>query len=138
MTEKRTLLVEIVTPEEVVYAREVHMVVAPAVNGEVGILPLHIPMVAQLGMGEVRTKIDERYEYFAVDGGFLEVREDKVAILAEHAVPASQIDVDAVQRTKEDAERNIAGASEEEIDELRQALARAVLMLKVARKARGG
>jgi F-type H+-transporting ATPase subunit epsilon len=72
----RTLLCEIVTPEHILYTNEVEMVVAPALDGELGILPLHAPMVAALKAGEVRVKFDgDQIEWFAISGGYLQVHE---------------------------------------------------------------
>ncbi len=76
----RTLLVEIVTPERIVYTNEVEMVIAPTIDGEIGILPLHIPLVTVLAPGELRVRHNEGkdVEWFAVSGGYLQVHEDKV------------------------------------------------------------
>jgi F-type H+-transporting ATPase subunit epsilon len=91
----RTLLCEIVTPEAILYANEVQMVVATTSDGEIGILPLHAPVVATLAPGEVRLRFGDNatdWEYFSIAGGYLQVHEDKVIILADHAVSVSQID----------------------------------------------
>ena len=105
----RILLLEIVTPERIVYTNEVEMVVAPALDGELGILPLHAPMVAALKAGEVRVKFDtDQVEWFAISGGYLQVHEDKVVILADDAVPSSQIDVERAKQATERAEQRLA------------------------------
>jgi F-type H+-transporting ATPase subunit epsilon len=120
----RILLCEIVTPERIVYTNEVEMVVAPALDGEIGILPLHAPMVAALKAGEVRVKYDnDSVEWFAISGGYLQVHEDKVVILADDAVPSSQIDVERAKQATELAEKRLAeikaaGAVAELADEL--------------------
>jgi F-type H+-transporting ATPase subunit epsilon len=101
----RTLLCEIVTPERILYTSEVRMVVASTLSGEVGILPLHAPLVTQLAPGEVRLQFGDlasEWEFFSVSGGYLQVHEDKVIVLADDAISVSQIDV---QREKESAER---------------------------------
>ncbi len=92
----RTLICEVVTPERIVYRNEVEMVVAPAIDGEIGILPLHAPLVTLLKPGEIRVRYDEgrEVEWIATSGGYLQVHEDKVIVLADRAEIASQIDVD--------------------------------------------
>ena len=112
----RTLLCEIVTPERIVYTNEVEMVVAPTVDGEVGILPLHAPLVSVLKPGEVRVKWNDQkdVEWFAVSGGYIQVHEDKVIILADQAVPVSQIDVERAHRALELAKQRLSEVSAED------------------------
>jgi len=96
----RTLLAEIVTPQSILYTNEVQMVVATTPDGEVGILPLHAPLVTTLGPGEVRLRFGDNaadWEFFSISGGYLQVHEDKVIILADAAVPVSQIDATRVR-----------------------------------------
>jgi F-type H+-transporting ATPase subunit epsilon len=91
----RTLLAEIVTPESILYTNEVQMVVATTTQGEIGILPLHAPIVTTLAAGEVRLRFGDGaadWEYFSISGGYLQVHEDKVIVLADNAIPVSQID----------------------------------------------
>ncbi|MBA4495962.1 ATP synthase F1 subunit epsilon [Paenactinomyces guangxiensis] len=76
---------DIVTPERLVYSDEVDMVITRAAAGDIGILPRHAPLVSPLGVTTVRVKKDGQEEKIAVSGGFLEVRPDKVTILAEEA-----------------------------------------------------
>jgi F-type H+-transporting ATPase subunit epsilon len=95
----RTLLAEIVTPESILYTNEVQMVVATTPQGEIGILPLHAPIVTTLAAGEVRLRFGDNasdWEYFSISGGYLQVHEDKVIVLADNAVPVSQIDASRV------------------------------------------
>jgi len=91
----RTLLCEIVTPEAILYTNEVQMVVATTSDGEIGILPLHAPVVTTLAPGEVRLRFGDGaadWEFFSISGGYLQVHEDKVIVLADNAVSVSQID----------------------------------------------
>lgn len=104
----RTLIVEIVTPEHIAYTNEVEMVVAPTIDGEIGVLPLHAPLVGALKAGEVRVKTGEAVEWFAVSGGYIQVHEDKVIILADDAIVASQIDVERARKAKALAEERLA------------------------------
>jgi F-type H+-transporting ATPase subunit epsilon len=106
---ERTLLCEIVTPERIVYTNEVKMVVAPTIDGEIGVLPLHAPLVSALKTGEVRVRHgNDEVEWFAVSGGYIQVHEDKVIILADHAAAASQIDVERERQALEHAKQRMA------------------------------
>lgn len=116
----KTLLCEIVTPERIVYNNEVQMVVAMTTMGEVGILPLHAPLVTTLAPGEVRLKIGDAaadWEYFAISGGYMQVHEDKVIVLADAAVPVSQIDRARVQESLERIKARLAELPEDAGDE---------------------
>jgi F-type H+-transporting ATPase subunit epsilon len=105
----RTLICEIVTPERILYTNEVEMVIAPTIEGEVGILPLHAPMVAALKPGEVRVRYEtDRIEWFAISGGYLQVHEDKVMILADDAAASGQIDVERARESRARAEQMLA------------------------------
>jgi F-type H+-transporting ATPase subunit epsilon len=107
----RTLICEIVTPERILYTNEVEMVIAPTIEGEVGILPLHAPMVAALKPGEVRVRYEtDRIEWFAISGGYLQVHEDKVMILADDAAASGQIDVERARESRARAEQMPARA----------------------------
>jgi F-type H+-transporting ATPase subunit epsilon len=99
-----TLRLEIVTPERKVYENDVNMVVVKGVEGEMGILPHHIPLVTPLKVAPVKAKIGNTEEFIAVHGGFMEVRKDKVVILAEAAELGSDIDVSRARSAKERAE----------------------------------
>lgn len=121
----RTLLCEIVTPESILYTNEVEMVVATTPQGEVGILPLHTPMVTMLAPGEVRLRFGSNsadWEFFSIAGGYLQVHEDKVIILADAAVPVSQIDVKRMQDSKALIEARIAELPIDAIDEREEAI----------------
>ena len=115
----RTLLCEIVTPERIVYTNEVEMVVAPTIDGEIGILPLHMPIVSVLRPGEIRVKwnADKDIEWFAVSGGYIQVHEDKVIILADEAAIVSKIDIERTKQAVELAKQRLASISEEASDE---------------------
>jgi F-type H+-transporting ATPase subunit epsilon len=120
----RTLIAEIVTPASIVYTNEVEMVVAPTIDGEIGILPLHAPLVGVLKPGEVRVKTGDVVEWFAVSGGYVQVFQDKVIVLADDAEASSQIDVVRARQAKELAEQRLAelGGAGEETDALERDL----------------
>lgn len=116
----RTLLCEIVTPERILYTNEVEMVVAPTIDGEVGILPLHAPLVSVLRPGEIRVKWngDKNVEWFAVSGGYIQVHEDKVIILADEAAIVSKVDLERVRHALELAKARMASIAEEDTEEV--------------------
>ncbi len=134
----RTLMCEIITPERIVYTNEVEMVVAPTIDGEIGVLPLHAPLVSALKPGEIRVKWDndKETEWFAVAGGYIQVHEDKVIILADHAVVASQIDVERARQALELAKERMASlpaeADEVERDTMQAELKWCEMQLEVA------
>ncbi|MEW9702339.1 F0F1 ATP synthase subunit epsilon [Paenibacillus sp. SI8] len=112
-----TFLLEIVTPERKVYADEASMVVARGVEGELGILPNHIPLVTPLKISSITVKKQgSKDEIIAVNGGFMEVRKDKVVILAESAELPEQIDVERANAAKERAEKRLADAKQANVD----------------------
>jgi len=116
----RTLLCEIVTPERIVYKNEVRMVVAMTTTGEVGILPLHAPLVSTLAPGEIRLQFGETatdWETFSVSGGYVQVHEDKVLVLADAAVSVSQIDAARARESKALIEERLASLPEDAVDE---------------------
>ena len=91
------LLLEIVTPERLAYSDQVDSVVCPGIQGELGILPHHAPLISTLGYGELRIRKGSEEEFFAIAGGFLQVRPDKVVVMAETADLASDIDLERAQ-----------------------------------------
>ena len=116
----RTLLCEIVTPEHIVYKNEVRMAVAMTTTGEIGILPLHAPLVSQLAPGEIRLQHGEKaneWETFSVSGGYIQVHEDKVLVLADAAVAVSQIDANHARESKALIEERLARLPEDAVDE---------------------
>src|ERR1700689_2456544 len=103
------LTLEIVTPEARVYSETVDTVVIPTVDGEVGILPGHIPLVAQLGAGELRATKGNTTELLVVGGGFAQVTGEKVSILADSAIEEEKIDEHAVENAMKRAEEELKG-----------------------------
>ncbi|MBB6732990.1 F0F1 ATP synthase subunit epsilon [Cohnella zeiphila] len=117
-----TLRLEIVTPERKVYEQDVNMVVVHGVGGQLGILPHHVPLVTPLKIAPVKAKKDNSEEFIAVHGGFMEVRKDKVVILAETAELGADIDVARAQQAKDRAEHRLS-SKQDEIDHKRAELA---------------
>ena len=118
----KTIAVNIVTPDGPVYDSEVSMVIAVTATGEMGVLPGHIPTVAPLGIGAVRLKKENSTELVAVNGGFLEIRPEKVTILAQSAERATEIDLARAQESAKRAEA-LLQANKDEIDFKRAELA---------------
>lgn len=131
-----TVQTSVVTPDGTVYEGDVDMVVVRTVEGELGILPNHIPLVSPLAIGIARMKKGSSEDRIAVSGGFVEVRPDKVTILAEASERPSDIDVDRAQQAKERAEKRVNAGSQDGINTVRAkaALERAINRLKVAGK----
>ncbi|MDF2720346.1 MAG: subunit epsilon of synthase [Paenibacillus sp.] len=92
------------------------MVIVKGAQGELGILPNHIPLVTPLKIAPVIIKKGNAHEYMAVNGGFMEVRKDKVVILAESAELQSDIDVDRARSSKDRAEKRLSEAKKDETD----------------------
>ena len=132
------LLLEIVTPERQVFSEEVDSVVCPGVEGELGVLPNHAPLLTTLGVGELRIRRGGEEEFFAIAGGFLQVRPDRVVVMAETADMASEIDVEKAQEARREAERALAEGFEEPADlaRARASLQRALLRIRVAERRR--
>ena len=99
------LHLEIVTPERLAYSDDVDMVLVPGIEGELGILPHHTPLVSLLGVGELKIRKGGSEEVFAIAGGFLQVRPDKVVVMAETADIDSDIDLERAQKARAEAER---------------------------------
>lgn len=119
----KTVSVHVVTPDGPVYEADVEMVSCKATSGELGILPGHIPLVAPLEVGAVRLKKEGNTDLVAVSGGFIEVRPDKVTILAQAAEKPSEIDVDRARSAKERAEQRLQQANNDNVDFKRAELA---------------
>jgi F-type H+-transporting ATPase subunit epsilon len=129
-----TLLLEIVTPERRVYAKDVEMVSVKGLDGELGIMPLHVPIVSPLKIAPVRVKlIGGGEDFIAVHGGFVEVRKDKVVILAEGAELSEEIDVDRAERARLRAEQRLSNKDMVDFHRAEIALQRALTRLDVKR-----
>jgi F-type H+-transporting ATPase subunit epsilon len=128
------LTLELATPSRLVVSAEVDEVVAPGSLGYFGVLPGHAPLLATLGIGEVTYRIGREEYHVAVSGGFAEVRNDKVIILADAAETPADIDRARAEQARDRAEARLAGRGQDEVDYARAgaALARALTRLQVA------
>lgn len=132
---------EVVTAERSVYSDDVDLLIAPGVEGELGILPHHTPLLTVLTMGELRIRKGQEEISMAISGGFLEVRPDKVVVLADTAERADEIDLERAEAARRRAEELLV-LRPEEADRVRAeaAMRRAMTRLRVAerRRRRGG
>ncbi len=130
---------EIVTAERVVFSDEVDVVVAPGVEGQLGILPRHAPLLTTLKPGELVVRKEGAETSMFVSGGFLEVLDDKVTVLADTAERAEEIDVSRAEEARRRAETRLREkASEIDVTRAQLALSRSLERIKVSRKRRGG
>ena len=128
--------IEVVTIERLVYSEEADLVLAPGVEGQLGILPKHAPLISRLESGALVIRKDGRDEVLAIGGGFMEVLADRVVVLADSAELAEEIDVRRAQAARERAAqlvRQKLGRIEAAQAEL--ALRRSLTRLRVARRA---
>ena len=130
------LELEVVTPDRLVLKETVDIVMAMGALGEFGILANHVPFLTPLQTGELRYRKDNKLEYLVVTGGFAEVSNNKVTVLAEAAERAREIDIDRAKRARERAEKRLAQAKSEAVDYLRAeaALKRAIARVRTAEK----
>lgn len=111
-----SLLLEIVTPEKVVFSDRADSVVLPTTEGEVGVLSGHIPLLTTLTPGELQVITEGRTEYLTVDKGFAQVLGDKVSVLTEGAIDVGEIDLSAVEDAQLRAEKALAEAAKQKMD----------------------
>jgi F-type H+-transporting ATPase subunit epsilon len=132
-----TIRLEIVTAEREVYSEDVDVVVAPGIDGELGILPRHAPLLTALKPGEIRVVKDGEESYIAVGRGFLEVFGNKVTILADAAEHAEEIDIQRTEEAlKRAQERVAASSSDSDMERALASIRRSQARLKVARRRR--
>ena len=132
-----TFKLELVTAERLVYSEDVDMVIAWGLEGQLSILPHHAPLMTMLQPGELIIKKNNEESYLAVSGGFLEVRPDRVVVLADACERADEIDTTRAEEARRRAEESMRAPSPE-IDTAvaEAALRRSLIRLKVAEKSR--
>ena len=133
------LSVEIVTGERIVLQEDnVDMVVAPGAEGALGILPGHAKLISLLASGELKFTRGSEEEFFAVFGGFIEVANDRVIILADSAERASEIDLQRVAAARDNAETALRNREEvADLAEVEAALRRAAIRERIGQRRRG-
>jgi F-type H+-transporting ATPase subunit epsilon len=134
------LKLEIVTPEEKAYSDDVDMVVIPGVEGELGVLPMHVPLMTQLLAGPLRILKDGKQSELVIGNGFAEVTQTNVSILTDMAIEEQAIDEAAAEEALRRAETALKDKSlhGEDLAEVEAALARSLAQLRAKRRRRGG
>jgi F-type H+-transporting ATPase subunit epsilon len=131
-----TLKLEIVTPEGRAYSDDVAMVVLPAIEGEIGIYPAHVPLMTQLLPGELRIVKEGKTTELVVGSGFIEVTGDRVSVLTESALGDEQIDESATEEAIKRAQAALRdkNLSSDETAEVEASLARALAQIRFKRR----
>ncbi len=135
-----TIKLDVVTPERVVFSEEVNMVIARALDGDLGVLANHAPLITALKIGILRVKKGDRISHIAISGGgFMEVNPEKITILADTAEKPGEIDVERAKSAKERAEKRLT-SQREDVDYARAeaALRRAMTRLETIEKEKTG
>jgi len=129
------LKLEIVTPEEKTYSEDVEMVTVPAAEGEMGIMPGHVPLMAQVVAGELYVRKDNRDYFLAIGDGFVQITGERVAIMTDMAIKAENIDEAKAEEAKRRAEARLAEKlDDEESATVAASLAHSLAQLKVKRR----
>lgn len=132
-----TLKLEIVTPEAKVYSEDVDMVTLPGVEGEMGIFPMHVPLMTQLAAGEITARKGGQDYFLAVGDGFVEVTGDRVSIITDMAIRAENIDESKAEEARRRAEARLSEKLDDaEVASVNAALAHSLAQLKVKKRQR--
>ena len=132
-----TLKLEIVTPEGTVYSEHVEMVTMPGVVGQMGVYPLHVPLMTQMVPGEIIVRKDGHDSFIATGEGLIEVTADHISILTDLAVAADRIDEAKAEEARRRAEARLREKlSDEEVASVNASLARSLAQLHVKRRQR--
>jgi len=132
-----TLKLQIVTPDAIAYSENVQMVTLPAVTGQIGVLPRHVPLLTQIVPGEIIARTGEKEAYLAVGEGLVLVTGDSVSILTDMAVAAENIDEAKAEEARQRAAARLRDKiSDEEVASVNGALARSLAQLRVKRRRR--
>jgi F-type H+-transporting ATPase subunit epsilon len=130
-----TLKLEIVTPDAKAFSDDVEMVTVPAAEGEMGIYPQHVPVLTQIVPGELIVRKDGRDSFLAIGEGFIQVTGERVAIMADMAIRAENIDEAKAEEARQRAETRLAEhLDDEEAAIVNAALTHSLAQLKVKRR----
>jgi F-type H+-transporting ATPase subunit epsilon len=134
-----TLKLEIVTPEGRAYSEDVAMVVLPAIEGEIGVYPAHVPLMTQLLPGELRIIKEGKTTELVVGSGFIEITGDSVSVLTDSALGEEQIDETATEEAVKRAQAALKdkSLSSDETAEVEASLARAIAQIRFKRRRQG-
>lgn len=129
-----TLKLEIVTPEAMIFSEDVEQVTFTGIDGEMGILPQHMPLMTGLASGEINARKDGKNIFLAVGSGFVQVTREKVSILTDMAIKADDIDEAKAEEARQKAEARLAQKlNDEERASVEAALVNAAAQLKLKR-----
>jgi len=132
-----TIRLEVVTPEKMVFSDDVDLVLAWGVEGQLGILPHHAPLMTMLQPGDLVFRKGSKEEYLTISGGFLEVRPDKVVVLADACERAEEIDLARAEAAKQRAQEALkTAATAVDMAAAQAALLRSLARLKAGEKIR--
>lgn len=132
-----TFKLEIVTPEGVTTSEDVDFVTLPGVEGEMGIYPMHVPLMTQITAGEIVVRKGAEEYLLAVGDGFVQITGDKVAVLTDMAIKAHDIDEAKAEEARQRAEARLKEKiSDEEMAATHASLARAAALLQVKKHSR--
>ncbi len=132
------MTLEIITAERQVYSDEVDMVIAPGIDGQLGILPMHAPLMTMLKPGELTVKKSgEEDMYVAVSGGFMEVLGNRVSVLADACERSDEIDEERAEQAIQRAQDRLASqGTDTELERAVRSLQRAQVRVNLVRRRR--
>jgi F-type H+-transporting ATPase subunit epsilon len=129
---------EIVTPEKIIYTGDVDEIVINTADGEIAVLPHHVNLMTKVLPGEMTLKIGNKTQHMAITGGFLEISNNKITLLADYAVEAEEIQVskalEAQKRAEDVLKRKESGLNAQDLANAQAELTKAILELKVAKR----
>ena len=132
-----TLKLEIVTPEAKIYSEDVDMVTLPASEGEMGVYPMHVPLMTQINSGELIVRKGGADHFLAIGEGFVEITGDRVAVMTDMAIKADDIDEARAEEARKRAEARLAEKlTDEEQATVQASLMHSLAQLKVKRRQR--
>jgi F-type H+-transporting ATPase subunit epsilon len=132
-----TLKLEIVTPEAKIYSEDVEMVTLPGIEGEMGVFPMHVPLMTQVMAGELVARKGGRDHFLAIGEGFVQITGDRVAVMTDMAIKADDIDETKAEEARKRAEERLSQRlGDEETAMVSAALAQSLAQLKVKRRSR--
>lgn len=129
------LQLDIITPEKTIYSDTIDALVVPTTSGEITILPNHVPLITQIASGEMTIKKQSKDQHIAITGGFLEVSNNKITILADYAVRSEEIETAKAEEAKKRAEKLVSEKiGKEDFAEAEAQLRKSLLELKIVTK----
>jgi len=132
-----TMKLEIVTPEGIIYSENVEMVTLPGVVGQMGVYPVHTPLMTQMEPGEIIVRKNGHDTFIATGEGLIDITNDRVSVLTDLAIAADRIDEAKAEEARRRAEARLQEKlSDEEVASVNASLARSLAQLRVKRRQR--